>query len=213
MKLSIYKPCKPYWLGQGFGENKACSFPDKTGVVSELPDGTCPAGKVKLYPLLGMKGHTGLDLYATHGQRLYAAMGGTISQIYTEIERGLGIEIVSNEKYDFGTLGEHYAKIRYWHLMSIDVKQGQTVKAGDFIGLADNTGLSAGDHLHFELKPCEFDIMNKPYNVYQSNGYYGAIDPVPFLDVKYAEDIPKIINLSTALVVALEKLIALLKRR
>ena len=97
--------------------------------------------------------------------------------------------------------------------MSIDVKQGQAIKAGDFIGLADNTGLSAGDHLHFELKPCEFDIMNKPYNVYQSNGYYGAIDPVPFLDVKYAEDIPKIINLSTALVAALEKLIALLKRR
>lgn len=35
------------------------------------------------------------------------------------------------------------------------------VHIGQLIGRADNTGLSSGDHLHFELKPVEY-FPNKP---------------------------------------------------
>ena len=40
----------------------------------------------------------------------------------------------------------------YWHLSSIKVKPGQMVKPGDLIGLVGTTGLSTGDHLHWELR-------------------------------------------------------------
>ncbi len=39
----------------------------------------------------------------------------------------------------------------YAHLETISVTDGQHVSKGDVIGLADNTGYSCGDHLHFGL--------------------------------------------------------------
>jgi LysM repeat protein len=40
----------------------------------------------------------------------------------------------------------------YGHLSKITVKQDQTVKSGDLIGLGGSTGRSTGTHLHFELR-------------------------------------------------------------
>jgi hypothetical protein len=72
--------------------------------------------------------------------------------------------------------------------MSFNVKLGDYVRKGDFIGLADNTGFSSGDHVHFELKPVSFTTpVNKTKdsdltNTLQTNGYYGAVDPYPYLE-------------------------------
>ena len=43
--------------------------------------------------------------------------------------------------------------VRYAHLQSYSVRAGDHVLAGQRIGLTDNTGLSTGPHLHFELAP------------------------------------------------------------
>src|SRR5260370_31962867 len=67
---------------------------------------------------------------------------------------------------------------------------GVAVKAGDLLGYADNTGLSTGDHLHFGLKPqAEAEPAGTWINVAQTNGYLGAIDPTPYLNGRFAEDI------------------------
>jgi murein DD-endopeptidase MepM/ murein hydrolase activator NlpD len=39
----------------------------------------------------------------------------------------------------------------YGHLSSIGVKEGESVKRGAILGLSGDTGLAAGDHLHFAM--------------------------------------------------------------
>lgn len=219
MDKFLYYPVKPYQVGQRFAESEACVV-----AVSDVPvtqrkvvgkkNGVCPPGWVELYPLLGLaKGHPGMDLAAWHGQKVYAAQDSIVEEINTEIERGLGIGLVSELKYDMGTHGRHYAKTRYWHLKQIDVKKGQHVKAGDVIGLADNTGVSAGDHLHFELKPVEYTDSGVISNVEQLNGFNGAIDPEPFFKGESAEDIPGLTAKTSLLLSLLKKMVAILEER
>jgi len=191
-KLELTYPSRPFIIYQKFGESSACAedrdVPVTQRKVKTKINGVCPVGYIELYPLLGMKGHTGLDLYATRGTILRSPIKGKITELQTEPERGLGVGIVSDEKYDMGEYGVHYAKIRQWHLMSIHVEMGQEVEIGDPIGLADSTGLSSGDHNHFELKPVEYTSRGITKNVYQDNGYYGSIDPLPFFNSRYADE-------------------------
>lgn len=162
MKLELLLPVKPFHLNQGFGQNLN-SF----------------------YAQQGMKGHGGLDMYAKHGEPIYAAIGGVC---YPQIDShgGNGVVIITKDKYEFNG-DETYAKVIYWHLIQDDavVHTGQEVKTGDLIGYADNTGTSTGDHLHFGLYPCDINGNN----LFPTNGYGGAIDPSPYGSDKYAQDI------------------------
>ena len=40
----------------------------------------------------------------------------------------------------------------YYHLSSLNVKEGQIVKQGELIGLSGKTGLATGPHLHWEVR-------------------------------------------------------------
>lgn len=190
MRLEIWSPVAPFIVGQGFGANIPCVKNFNTSqqiIVSGADNFTCPVGYVKLYPLLNLpNGHNGLDLFAPRATRVYSSIDGVAEEIQTEIQRGLGVGIVSHVKYEMDAWGSHYAKIRNWHFMSIAVAKGQSVKIGDLIGLADSTGFSSGDHDHFEFKPVEKNTDGMIYNVYQDNGWYGACDPTPFLNGKFA---------------------------
>jgi murein DD-endopeptidase MepM/ murein hydrolase activator NlpD len=85
--------------------------------------------------------HLGFDLAVTQHVPVAAAAAGTIVNaswlgIYGNcviIDHGLGVQSL------------------YGHLMSFDVKVGDTVTRGQIVGKSDSTGLAGGDHLHFTL--------------------------------------------------------------
>jgi murein DD-endopeptidase MepM/ murein hydrolase activator NlpD len=135
-----------------------------------------------------MKGHNGLDLYAPDGYPVfYCAPAGFVEELVDEPSRGLGLGIITNEKFETGQ-GEYQVKTRYWHLKSFNVKKGDKVEPGDLIGFADNTGFSSGSHLHLEVKPVHV-VEGRYYNTFQNNGFYGAIDPGAFFTGRYAQDV------------------------
>jgi murein DD-endopeptidase MepM/ murein hydrolase activator NlpD len=85
--------------------------------------------------------HLGFDLAVTQHVPLAAANSGTVVNaswlgIYGNcvvIDHGLGVQSL------------------YGHLMSFDVKVGDTVTRGQIVGRSDSTGLAGGDHLHFTV--------------------------------------------------------------
>lgn len=122
----------------------------------------------------GQKGHGGIDFKAYHGQPIYASHDGVCFPTVDD-HGGNGIVLQAEPVLqNFFTI--------YWHLIQDDavVQTNQKVKAGDLLGYADNTGNSTGDHLHFGLTiyPADFN-----------NGYQGHIDPQPYFNGKFAEDI------------------------
>lgn len=96
----------------------------------------------RIHPHLGeIKFHKGIDIACPRGAPVLAAWKGKV--ILAGWVSGYGKAVMINHgKY----------KTMYGHLDSIRVKPGQEVEQGEVIGKADSTGLSTGDHLHFEIR-------------------------------------------------------------
>lgn len=214
-RLRLYWPCKPYWVNQQFGANLPCvkdfGLPTQS-IVTGTDDKTCPAGYEKLYPRFGMNGHNGLDLAAGE-QRVSASCAGTVVELQNIPSRGLGIGVLTDDLHDFGPLGAHYAKLRYWHLKEFYVKPGDRVEVGTALGLSDTTGYSSGNHLHFELNLMDKDAGGHPYQAFPSNGTAGAQDPQPYFAGSYAEDYMANVTLYQRLVAALSAMVIELKKK
>lgn len=174
MRKLFYRPVDPWVVTQRFGENNVC-IDNATGKRVISCDGRKPpAGYRSVYSL--MRGHNALDVAAKRWQPIYAAADGTVDEVETEESRGLGVGV----RHDFGADG--LWKTRYWHMVALDVHKGDKVKTGELIGYADSTGLSTNDHVHFELKP----LLPSGKNKFQDNGYFGAVDPTPWMHDSFA---------------------------
>lgn len=173
----FYRPVSPWNVTQPFGANQTC-VDNATSSKTIACDGhNPPPGYRSAYSQ--MKGHNALDLSAKRWQPVYAAREGYVTEVETEPSRGLGVGI----SHHFVGIGDF--KTRYWHFIALDVNVGDRVSTGQLIGYADSTGYSTGDHLHFEVKPLNPDGTNK----YQDNGYFGAVDPTPYMFDDFARDI------------------------
>jgi murein DD-endopeptidase MepM/ murein hydrolase activator NlpD len=105
--------------------------------------------------------HLGYDLSVTKRYPVEAANSGTVT-----FAGDLGIygnTVILDHGLGLSTL--------YGHLSSIDVKEGDSIKKAQIIGRTGETGLAAGDHLH--------------YGVYL-NGV--AVLPVEWWDAKWISD-------------------------
>ena len=85
--------------------------------------------------------HTGVDFNAPVGELVGAAAAGLVSVATWDPSYGNWVEIDHGGGY----------RSRYAHLDIINVREGQWVDAGNYIGTVGNTGNSSGAHLHFEI--------------------------------------------------------------
>ncbi len=119
----------------------------------------------KNYAQFGLPGHDGADIRAPSGSKVYCVAPGEVYRIHSKpTGHNYGIHIRVTHKDGYQTI--------YAHLQKVFVQKGQIVKAGEVLGLADNTGNSFGSHLHLTLKKKGAEVGNWPYNI---------IDPTPYL--------------------------------
>ncbi|MFI9611532.1 LysM peptidoglycan-binding domain-containing M23 family metallopeptidase [Streptomyces sp. NPDC052023] len=104
--------------------------------------------------------HTGVDFAAATGTPLKAVGAGTVVSAGWAGAYGNQVVIKLADGY--------YAQ--YAHLSSLSVASGQSVTAGQQIGLSGSTGNSTGPHLHFEIRT--------------TPDYGSDVDPVAYLASK-----------------------------
>lgn len=109
------------------------------------------------------KMHSGVDITAPVGTKIFATGDGVVTQ--AAFERGYGKMVVIKHGYSYQTV--------YGHMSMILVKVGQKIKRGDVIGLVGNTGTSTGPHLHYEVRK-----HGKPVN--PINYYLNDLTPLEF---------------------------------
>ncbi len=113
---------------------------------------------------LGSSYHQGIDIAADANTPIHAADGGTV--IFAEEYGSYGNLL--KIQHDNGDI-TYYA-----HCSSFLVEVGQFVEQGQEIALVGSTGVSTGNHLHFELHPDGGDAVN-PISYLQG-------DRLPYLD-------------------------------
>ncbi len=102
---------------------------------------TCKYG-MRTHPITGVyKLHTGVDLRASSGTKIYAANSGTVTT--AAYSTAYGYYVVINHGGGVATL--------YAHMSKMAVSKGQKVSQGAVIGYVGSTGYSTGPHLHFEI--------------------------------------------------------------
>ncbi len=102
---------------------------------------TCKYG-MRTHPITGVyKLHTGVDLRATSGTKIYAANSGTVTT--ATYSSAYGYYVVINHGGGVATL--------YAHMSKLAVSKGQKVSQGTIVGYVGSTGYSTAPHLHFEI--------------------------------------------------------------
>ena len=116
------------------------------------------------YSQFGLAGHDGIDFDLPEGEAVLAADDGEV--------------VRATENGDYGTtivIQHSWGKSYYGHLSLITAQVGNKYLKGHPIGISGSTGLSSGPHLHFGIKPNKNDF---------NNGYYGKINPAPYLGLE-----------------------------
>ena len=115
---------------------------------------TSPFGR-RVHPVLGtVRTHNGIDLRGSAGTPVRAPAAGEV--LIAGVRGGYGNAVLVGHGGDLATFNAH--------LSSILVRPGQSVQAGQVVGLVGSTGMSTGPHLHFEVR-----INGTP------------VDPLPYL--------------------------------
>lgn len=102
---------------------------DERGVITRGPVGD------------GGETHSGIDVAVPVGTPIRAAGGGLVIGAGEDAELGLFIRVRHSQEYES----------MYGHASRLLVSEGDSVRAGQVIGMSGSTGRSTAPHLHFEV--------------------------------------------------------------
>lgn len=92
--------------------------------------------------------HQGTDMLAAGGTPIFASVDGVVS-VSQESYGAFGVAVVVESVLNGQRINAIYPHMQYG---GRQVVAGQTVSAGQLIGLVGSTGRSTANHLHFELR-------------------------------------------------------------
>jgi len=127
------------------------------------------------YKRYDLKGHNGIDHLAPKGVPVLAVCDGVCAGIKTTKE-GYGIYV--RQFSDVIKYSGDKLDIIYGHLEKVALNDGQSIKKGQVIGYADNTGYSFGNHLHLGVRIIDSTGKVRDYD----NGFMGYFDHYPLLE-------------------------------
>jgi murein DD-endopeptidase MepM/ murein hydrolase activator NlpD len=122
--------------------------------------------------LAGKAFHTGTDYGLPTGSPVRSIGRGTVK------------ESSFNERHGNYIIIGHLPHIdsRYLHLDTLNVKKGEKVNSHTVIGAVGNTGISTGEHLHFEIRlfnmPLPPLLFLIPGRIFQAVGGYRLVDSI-----------------------------------
>ena len=207
--MKIWRPIKTNKHTQGFKQNLPCVIKD------ERPFRFVPCGSdnsEKLYTdALNMLGHSGWDHASYYKEPIYfpVQIPGIEWEAATHVD-GAGavtvvvrsttpVPLVSLPEHTPGALsmiknqykkqgGKLYLQIWFVHLQGTHINSKVPIKFGDLVGLADSSGASSGNHLHWSMKVSD---PGSWFYIDGDNGLQGAIDFSPYFVNTYVLDILK----------------------
>lgn len=98
---------------------------------------------LRKHPILkSLRFHSGVDIANLKNTEILAAAGGSVK--FAGPDGGYGNTVILDHGNGFESL--------YGHAEDLLVKTGETVKKGQLIASMGSTGLSTGEHLHFEVR-------------------------------------------------------------
>lgn len=119
----------------------------------------------------GRREHDGVDLRASLNSNVFAMYDGTITSVRNSFNPG------EYKKKSFGNyvvltavINGETINIKYNHLNTVKVTNGQKVKTGDIIGLSGNTGNanppkgSVIPHIHLQVRNSNWTIKYDPFD-------------------------------------------------
>jgi hypothetical protein len=191
--MLIYRPVRSNLLTQGFGENLACSvigsWPPK--IIGKYGS-VCPVGSTDFYPTIGLDGHNGYDWATVKEEGVYFnIIADTKWRIVEEVDSAGGIVFsaysespvkvpepegaLAKEHWDKNE-GKLYVRFIYVHAKANIFNNDSILGPGAHIQVANSSGASGGNHVHFGMKYVTKEGITLDY----SNGYRGYVDPSPF---------------------------------
>lgn len=131
------------------------------------PDFTMPLGGnvtsafgERISPISNVKEiHTGIDIDINNGTDIVAAETGKVVKV--AVDERFGNYIIIEHNKAFSTC--------YAHLAEISKVEGDQVSKGEKIGVAGDTGVVTGKHLHFEIRKNGERVNPKIYIKNESN--------------------------------------------
>lgn len=144
-----------------------------------------------VYAKFGFSHHNGIDIALGTDHKLYAPCDGQVVRIGNQPEGGGNFFGIMTEPYQFSD-GVFRVLIDFLHCESISVTEGQLLKMGDVMAIADNTGFSTGPHTHIQPRRVKswngkggIELVWEPQDVNDMNG---SFDPMPYFNGAYASD-------------------------